>query len=77
MTISIFNPNFYNDSLTANLYADTNSNGQIDPVELLASGSTNEYSIASIASSLGAGTYFVDIVFNSVNSSYLVRLNAA
>ncbi|HEY9852628.1 MAG TPA: hypothetical protein V6D28_24365 [Leptolyngbyaceae cyanobacterium] len=65
-----------NDSLTANLYADANNNGQIDPGELLASGSTNEYIHAEIASSLGAGTYFVDIVFNSVNSGYLARLTA-
>ncbi|MFB2923786.1 MULTISPECIES: hypothetical protein [Aerosakkonema] len=66
------------DGVTANLYADSNSNGSIDPGEFLASAGASPSSIGSIARTLGAGTYFVDIVSNTptVNTSYNLSLTA-
>lgn len=66
------------DSTVANLYADNNSNGAIDPGELLGSALASSSTIGSIARSLNAGTYFVDIVPASAtaNTSYNLSLTA-
>lgn len=71
-------------SAVVNLYADTNNNGSIEPGEFIATGVTNNAPIPhsipydTIARTLGAGTYFVDVVTNSstANTSYSLTMSA-
>lgn len=66
------------DLAVANLYADTNSNGSIDAGEFIASASASSGGLGTIARTLGAGTYFVDIVAGSstANTSYSLTMSA-
>ncbi|MCL1465484.1 PPC domain-containing protein [Argonema galeatum] len=69
--------NGVSDTAVANLYGDSNNNGSVDPGEFLASTTASSSSVGSLARSLGAGTYFVEITTSPIaNTSYNLSLTA-
>ncbi len=69
--------NGVSDTVVANVYGDSNNNGSLDPGEFLASTTASSSSAGSLARSLGAGTYFVEIATSPIaNTSYNLSLTA-
>lgn len=66
------------DLTVANLYADSNNNGAIDPGEFIGSASASSGGLGTIGRTLGSGNYFVDILAGTptASTSYSLTMTA-